>query len=237
MKIVHLMATTHKLRSDREKKILVFFDYWTDLPLVKKIPSKEHIKSSHQHIRKAIMELLARGIKDVPPGKAKETTRHVLSAREIHDELVNSDGLDLTMPNLYFHLQKLEDIGHIQVVDTISTGKRNTTYYGRVAKVLLIKDFEPLNDYPILNSPEILLLLNKLNPNLSSDQIKETIKSVNSLNKYSEKEFIEWVEVHEKILNQVNMNFLELRDLFGLIVSLNEDVVNSIKELGKLLKM
>ncbi|MFW9854879.1 MAG: hypothetical protein ACFFFG_07445 [Candidatus Thorarchaeota archaeon] len=135
----------------------IFDDHWESLPPAKSFD----IRNYEDHpLRSTILRILYDGLSNQVPSEIKRK-RHVLNASEILEELnkrieagriVDSKkGKETTLikpvsiTNLYFHLNKLIDLGLIKVIAELLEGshKRNKTkYYGRVARHLFISDEE-----------------------------------------------------------------------------------------------
>jgi DNA-binding PadR family transcriptional regulator len=85
------------------------------------------------------MKILRAGITDE---KEHGRLRHALNTKEIMRTLLDRDGIKMSQHNLYFHLNKLEEIGYIKVVARIREGRHNVAYYGRTARTILRRDTE-----------------------------------------------------------------------------------------------
>jgi DNA-binding transcriptional ArsR family regulator len=124
--------------SDEKDERRVLFDYWTDMPLIQIHDVPSEIMESHQ-VRPAIMKILRAGI---PDERETGRLRHALNTKEIRRTLLDRDGIKMSQHNLYFHLNKLEEIGYIKVVARLLEGRHNVAYYGRTARTILRRDTE-----------------------------------------------------------------------------------------------
>jgi DNA-binding MarR family transcriptional regulator len=124
--------------SDETEDRSVLFEYWRDLPLVQIHDLPSEIIESHR-VRPAIMKILRAGI---PDEKESGRLRHALNTKEIRRTLLDREGIKMSQHNLYFHLNKLEEIGYIKVVARLLEGRHNVAYYGRTARSILRRDTE-----------------------------------------------------------------------------------------------
>jgi DNA-binding transcriptional ArsR family regulator len=123
---------------DEKDERRVLFEYWTDMPLIQIHDVPSDVMESHR-VRPAIMKILRAGI---PDEKESGRLRHALNTKEIRRTLLDRDGIKMSQHNLYFHLNKLEEIGYIKVVARLLEGRHNVAYYGRTARTILRRDTE-----------------------------------------------------------------------------------------------
>ncbi len=142
--------------SERVKTERIILDtYWESIPAAKSLDINNY---DFHPIRSNILRILYDGLLEEETEEVKKK-RHVLNASEILDELnkrIDSGKLldskkgkrevlikPISITNLYFHLNKLIDIGVIVVVTELLEGPHNrnkTKYYGRIARHLFISD-------------------------------------------------------------------------------------------------
>ncbi|MFX0053080.1 MAG: winged helix-turn-helix domain-containing protein, partial [Candidatus Hermodarchaeota archaeon] len=83
-----------------------------DIPLIKYVGIPKQTYESHP-IRAAIMRILLEGI---PEGKPNN--RYALNVKEIKNLLKERKKIDISITNLYFHINKLLNAEFITVVET-----------------------------------------------------------------------------------------------------------------------
>lgn len=213
------------------------FEYWDNLKQIIML-DEDTFGKTKQEVRKAINYAMLTGIKDTEPATGIQRKRHVLNAREIKE--IAEEKLEKTIEkaNLYFHLNEMEKIGIITVVDAMPItreSKRHTSYYGRTAKVFLLEVDKEREELPILHREEFHQFLRILNPKLEKEEYQETIDKLAAINRYRHDLFKIWLEDNEHQLNQVDLDFKELYSLIDLVSRYDEKVFSGIKELKNLL--
>ncbi|MFX0094890.1 MAG: hypothetical protein ACFFBD_24350, partial [Candidatus Hodarchaeota archaeon] len=205
---------------------------------IKILPTDEFSKLQ-QEVRGAICDVLATGIDDVYPGTNKIMKRHVLSANEIKDLVEKNLEREIKKNNLYFHLQELEKLDVIRIVDAIKSkggrGKKYSAYYGRTAKMFLIGGPKEKKELNIIFEEEFADLIKRLNPEVPINELKEVIDDIGTIRQNDFSYFISWLKIHESILDDTNIDF---RDLFGLVNLLkihDPKIFQGIIKLAKLL--
>jgi DNA-binding transcriptional ArsR family regulator len=142
-----------EIREDNRQILLTFYK---DLDKVKVIEVPKDFNANP--IRPAIMAILRNGVKD----QDLNQLRYALNAREIKDLLETDSNLiqklkekkltsksrssqtkkdkeeeDISYTNLYFHLNKLEEVGAINKVANVIERSHKIAYYGRTAHIIL----------------------------------------------------------------------------------------------------
>jgi len=119
-----------------ERQIL--YDFWDSLPGVKVLNVPSKVFTSHP-VRSAILRVLREGLLEddeaTPPSKK---ARHALNTKEIRRLLRETEDIEMSQTNLYFHINLMERAGLIQVVSRILEGRHKVAYYGRVARTCLL---------------------------------------------------------------------------------------------------
>ncbi len=193
-------------------------------------------KTFSQSIRGAIVFVLKNGIMDEFPGTSEPRRRRVLSASEIKKEIEKQLDEPVKKANLYFHLEKLEKCGFVKEVDRIASGKRNTTYYGRTAKMFTPK-YKGKIQFNLHKSDQFLEILQRLNPEVSLTQLHETVNSIDGFNQYDMEAFIAWLEKEEQHLRGLDIDFVELSNGFSLLRRYSPKVIAGLAKLAKLLNL
>jgi hypothetical protein len=220
--------------SKQKKKNL--FDYWDHLKPIRLLPQQTFDKTK-QEVRKAIAKALLLGIEDIYPGTDEKRKRHVLNAEEIRRE-VNKNLVDTVQKaNLYFHLNELEKLEIVQVVEAISIdgSKRYTSFYGRTAKIYLLDTPKDKKEYKILDTPEFLSFLKEINPNLTEDKYNQVYELLDNINNFDHKPFISWFEKYNSQISSLDLDLTELHGLISFIKRFDANVFKGFAELAKLL--
>jgi len=141
------MSKERKQYDPKSREIL--YNFWEKLPEQRIVTEYEDDFFKH-FARKLTFGILGKGIREkLPSGKL--ITRKALNAQEILQEINDTldikfkikedrEKFDLSLHSLYFHLQKLEEVGFIQTIAILKEGRHNVAYYSRPAKIVLFKD-------------------------------------------------------------------------------------------------
>ncbi|MHA2089783.1 MAG: winged helix-turn-helix domain-containing protein, partial [Candidatus Kariarchaeaceae archaeon] len=196
-------------------------------------------KVSLQIIRGAILDILAIGVDDVYPDTDEIMTRHALTAKELNESVNERIGDNVKKSNLYFHLQKLEEVGLVKEIDKIPTGKRYIHYYGRTAKAYLVPGSSEKNEkYQELLLVKFPQLIQKIQPNASEKEIGEVVEAVNEifLGKYPNTVLGQWLEAYQKHIIDLDIDIRRFIDLVIMISKYDVNTIHNIQKFVKLLK-
>ncbi len=219
---------------DQKKKKL--FEYWKNLKPIRLLPQQVFDKTK-QEVRKAIAKSLLLGIEDAYPGTGVQRKRHVLNAKEIHKAVNEKIGYEVQKANLYFHINELEKLGIIQVVDAISIdgSKRYTSFYGRTAKIYLLDVPKEKKEYNLLYTPEFLTFLKDINPDLDETKFDQAISLIDNINNFDQEPFISWFEKYDKQISTMDLDLTELYGLISFINRFDAKVFEGFVQLSRLL--
>ena len=107
-------------------------DHWDKIPAFAYIDVPKDKYYSHP-VRSEIVRLFREGLEEKSP-EGKSLVRHALSVTEIKELLEKRKDIVMSITNLYFHLDVLEEIGLINVVTTLQKGphgRNKVKYFGR----------------------------------------------------------------------------------------------------------
>ena len=234
------MATTEATLKNEEA---ILFDFWQKLPVLETYDPELYAKIVEPKPRCDILDILVVGEQEIHPITNESRVRRALTAKEIMEKLnkgiENSDDRYVKKSNLYFHLQKLEDHGIIQVVVQLPTGKRFTTYYGRRAKIITISSKENYKmGYNILMEREFKTFLRRLNPELQDQELDRALNLVDRKNHYQSMTKLHlWLQNHEKELQDLDLDLRRLFDLMGLIIRYDRKTFEGLAKLSQYLKL
>ena len=210
-----------------------FFDHWRNIPLIREFDD-EVFESFHQEARVAIIDLLVKGKDDIYPGSQEVRKRRVMSANEIKEDINKSLEHKIKKSNLYFHLQKLEEFGFIEVVDSLPYGKREIAYYGRTARVFVPKASKYKRETPMLDD-NIPALVKTINPDITDEQIEATLNKLAGIQNYDGQAQLEWMVNNEDNLRASEIDLRELHGYLSIIQRYNETVCQGVKEMAEML--
>lgn len=117
---------------------IALYYYWNELPLVRELDEDTYSQSKldRQNIRHEILQLLRKGMIDPQFHMHNHGKRHCLNAHEIL-VAINAEKAEenhVTIQNIHFHLNKLIDLGMVQVATTLIEGNHKVRYFGRTHK-------------------------------------------------------------------------------------------------------
>lgn len=183
------MSKETKQYDPKNREIL--YKFWEELPEQRIVTEYEDDFFKH-YARKSTFSILGKGIREkLPSGKI--VTRKALNAQEILQEINDAldmkfkikeerEKYDLSLHSLYFHLQKLEEVGFIQTVAILKEGRHNVAYYSRTARIVLFKD-EYTEDEKMKSAFSSMEKLMKIiDPEFESEKFKEYYEKYNKIN-------------------------------------------------------
>lgn len=211
------------------------FDFWDELPISKRIRSDSYSTILHSDVRGFIISILAKGVNEVHPRSQKNQKRRALNAKEIGAILDQEYGTKVKKANLYFHLQKLEDVKLLHIVDTTRKGKRFTSYYGRTARIFLSDDDLKLSTYKIFGDENFTNLVISLNEDLSPGVLQSMLISLENLNQFTIPIFEDWVREYQDLIRGLDLELYEFNRLFSVVYRFTPNVGAALQELAQLL--
>lgn len=251
-----MSEVTGQVETKSEHDRSIQFDFWVTLPVVGEFPEEVFKKIIRPTPRSAILDILVEGIQEPHPVSGEPKIRRALSATEILDRLNGNEkkgikprtsmGIDIEpvkRTNLYFHLEKLEENGVIKVVVTTRTGKRTTTFYGRVAKAILPVHNVSHETYVdpkqvLMDSPDFTKLLSTLSPDVQESAIKEAIVLAKRMFNYNyQTQMTDWYQANGDALQGLDFDIRKLIDLFSILFRYDHKTVSGLVRLAELLKL
>ncbi|MHA2032826.1 MAG: winged helix-turn-helix domain-containing protein, partial [Candidatus Kariarchaeaceae archaeon] len=191
-----------------ERQIL--FENWDSIPAAKLIDVSKNVYKSNP-IRISILKNLSEGLSDDSTDDGLKI-RHVLNVTEIKKLLQEKNDIKISQTNLYFHLNKLEEVGMIKEVATLLEGphKRNRTkYYGRVARHLFITDQQQSYERIGKQFGEFKRLADLLEIELPENFLELPKKYVELSQKHYST-LAHWLSSHESIIEREKINDSEI---------------------------
>ncbi|NHJ87992.1 MAG: hypothetical protein FK734_21185 [Asgard group archaeon] len=221
-----------KIKQKEQEKRELLFTYWDTLPMVIKIdiPSEEIL--THE-VRNLILHFIRKGKEEVWFDDTKHI-RHAFSAKELLDMANEKLDEEMKLQSLYFHLQKMQEFGLLDVISTLHEGRHNIAYFGRTSRGFNFqskKDKTKYDDY----FAEGGKFAQALNPAISKDRFKEFLLEFKAINNESEKRVIEWLEEREQFINENNIDSATMFSFLNRINYHNEKMTNLMKEIAQIL--
>jgi len=225
----------------------ILYDFWNSLPKIKFVKDAEKVYYSHT-ARQAILKALGEGIKEVSTiNTDKAVIRRALSAHEIFNRIkvykeekrdiqaINWDDFDISLHNLYFHIQKLEDANLIQTVTILREGRHNVSYYGRTAQVLIFRiDYE---EYDRIKDAFTAMakLAPHINSTLSSEEILDFYDKYVRIGQSHSGILFERLAEFEKPLQETDVDPVDIANFIELLLTVNPSFVKLLGEITEYL--
>ncbi|MHA2277368.1 MAG: winged helix-turn-helix domain-containing protein [Candidatus Kariarchaeaceae archaeon] len=221
------MTELHALELDLPD---ILYEHWDSIPIIRDVSKRLVEKLTAKSPQHYIINSLSKGIEDNYPNGLRK--RHALTASEIQNLMSDIYHFTINKSNLYYHLQKLVDVGLITIVTTVQKANIVTSYYGRTSKLILTdmtdpskseesnekekdKPVNPLN--PLLNSPQFILLLESYNPD--PNLVKDIQKLINDLSDHSfehNKEFMDWMINNEENFRGIDLDLIDFNRVYNM---------------------
>ncbi|MFW9996871.1 MAG: hypothetical protein ACFFD4_32820 [Candidatus Odinarchaeota archaeon] len=186
-------------------------------------------------VRYTIMRLLSKGIDESANIQGKTLRRHTLSAREIKQllkEHENPEVNKISYTNLYFHLNKLLEIGAIKIVAYVIERSHRIAYYGRTAQVILKRNPETeFQKYQELFT-EFSKLAKLLQPDIDTEKITALAEKYYSYMYKRREEIAQWLADRAAIIQRENLDFLLIDKFLLLLDTLNPEYRTILGELS-----
>ena len=181
-------------------------------------------------IRPAIMKVLREGIED----ESTKQKRYALNAREIKQELDKNESLmkrlrkkkqkplsEISYTNLYFHLNKLLEVGAIYIVVIAIERSHRIAYYGRTAHVILPREQETVLPRYEEIFDEFSKLVKILKPDFNVEEIKKIPEQYCKLKNERELAIAHWVADHAYSIREENIDLVSIFSALRIIDTIN----------------
>ncbi|MHA2299080.1 MAG: hypothetical protein ACXADA_23885 [Candidatus Hodarchaeales archaeon] len=213
------------------------FNHWKVIPAIKVISDPAAYDFADQEIRSLILRILREGIEEDIEGKKQ--VRHVFSVKEIHKSVKKflkkkkSESI-VKLSNSYFHLDKLEKKGYVQIVTSIKEGRYITYYYGRTARLFLFVGEKEIDREKSKYFQQLNKLINHFNPDRSEKSNRELLDEYVATKDKTHERVKKWIETNEEVLLKLDC---DLRDVYNFLVTIdafNHSIGKLYAELAKL---
>ena len=227
----------------RNRQIL--YDFWDKLPQIKLVKDAEKIYYAHT-VRILILKSLGEGLKDEPEIEGKKIKiRRALNAQEIYQRVqdykkekrqidgVDWKGFEVSLNNLYFHLQKMEEADLIHTVTILREGRHNVSYYGRTAQVLVFRvDYEEYEK--IKNAFNVIKEISD-HIGIDSQKIQEFYQRYITIGQNHTKKLFEHLAQYEKALETTAVDPGDILNFFELLYTVSPEYIELLSEISNYL--
>lgn len=192
------------------KKRKLLFDFWKDVPTIR-LMDESFFAIMNQEVRSVILDILREGILDdiFLNEDGKKRRRYALNAQEIQKHIEKRLDREITISNVYFHLQKLKEIDCIQELVSIREGKYNVAYFSRTAKLFSssIKESAKAGDIEAVRK-FIIQLLPSVNPTIQKETVMNLFDEIYQYRLERGKRRFEWLEKHAELITDLEFDIL-----------------------------
>ena len=226
----------------RDRKIL--YSFWDSLPKLKFVKDAEKIYYAHD-ARILILKTLGEGLKEKDEGTGGgDVIRRALNIQEIFQriqvykkekrqiESIDWKDFDISLHNLYFHIQKLEEAGLIQTIAILREGKHNVSYYGRRAQVMIFRiDYEEYEK--IKNAFHAMAkLVPFVDSNFKTEDINEFYNRYVSIGKGQVRKLFEQLATFQTALDKTDVDPVDIVNFLELLTTVNSEFITLLKEMA-----
>jgi DNA-binding MarR family transcriptional regulator len=203
------------------------------MPLIQIHDVPSEIMESHR-VRPAIMKILRAGI---PDEKESGRLRHALNTKEIRRTLLDRDGIKMSQHNLYFHLNKLEEIGYIKVVARLLEGRHKVAYYGRTARSILRRDTEESLEKYEKWFQEMGRLSKSKRPEFDMDRLEGLAEEYLGIMRRRDRAQGEWMASNEESIYEGGIDGYSIFGLLQVLDVMDSEYIGFIKKIRELFEV
>jgi len=188
----------------------LLFDFWRVVPTIR-FMDESFFTIMNQEIRSEILDILREGILDDSIlNNERRRRRYALNAQELQKFVGERLQREITLSNIYFHLQKLKEIDCVQELVSIREGKYNVAYFGRTAKLFSssIRDSEKIREKLNTLRKLFIRLLPSLNPKIDKETIMNLFDEIYQYRLEREQLRFAWLEKHAELLTDLEFDIL-----------------------------
>jgi DNA-binding transcriptional ArsR family regulator len=222
---------------NKEGERQILYDFWDSLQGAKVLNVPSKVFTSHP-VRSAILRVLREGMLEddeaTPPLKK---ARHALNTKEIRRLLRETEDIEMSQTNLYFHLNVMKRAGLIQVVSRILEGRHKVAYYGRVARTIIQRDPEDSLETYKKRFEEIGRLIGVKQPGFDTTQLDSMPGELLEIKKRRDRALGEWMARNEALMNAEGIDSLSVFGFLKAIDSVNPEYVQFFRKVADLLEL
>ena len=227
------LPTPEKKAGERQ----ILYDFWDSLQGVKVLNVPSKVFTSHP-VRSAILRILREGMPEddevTPPSKK---TRHALNTKEIRRLLQETENIEMSQTNLYFHLNVMDRAGLIRVVSRILEGRHKVAYYGRVARTIIHRDPEDSLETYKRRFEEIGRLIGLKRPGFDVAQLDTLPGELLEIKGRRDRALGGWMACNEALMNAKGIDSLFIFEFLKVIDSVNPEYVQFFRKVADLVEL
>ena len=231
-----------KIFDPKDRKIL--YSFWESLPKLKFVKDAEKVYYAH-NARILILKTLGEGIKEKNEKTgAVDIIRRALNIQEIYQRIqvyneekrqiegIEWKDFDISLHNLYFHIQKLEEAGLIQTITILREGKHNVSYYGRKAQIMIFRlDYEEYEK--IQNAFQAMAKLAPfVDAKFDSEDVNEFYNRYVSIGKDQVKKLFEQLASFQTALDKTDVDPVDILNFLELLSTVNSEFIALLNEMA-----
>ncbi|MFX0091435.1 MAG: hypothetical protein ACFFBD_06700, partial [Candidatus Hodarchaeota archaeon] len=178
---------------------------------IKMIATEKKRDTMNQPLRSLILKILRTGVIDSDLSQdQKSQIRHALDPKELLFLANQKLERKVKLPNIYFHLDKLQETGLVQPIVTLFDGRYEIRYFGRIAKFFLYSPSEAKVDRfeDFFNS--LSDLIRAFNPKIHEQEVYKLFKQYQLNRRIQSEKIIEWIKTNENVLIECNTDIADL---------------------------
>ena len=241
-KVKRMSKKEAKSFDPRDRQIL--YSFWDSLPKLKFVKDAEKVYYAH-NARILILKSLGEGLKERNMETGEEDIiRRALNIQEIYQRIqdykkekreiegIEWKNFDISLHNLYFHIQKLEEAGLIQTVTILREGKHNVSYYGRKAQVMIFRlDYEEYEKTK--NAFQAMAkLVPFVNSKFKTEDVNEFYNRYVSIGKGQVKKLFEQLATFQTALDKTDVDPVDILNFLEVLTTVNSDFIALLNEIA-----
>ncbi|MFW9995055.1 MAG: hypothetical protein ACFFD4_23660 [Candidatus Odinarchaeota archaeon] len=210
-----------------QKTLERLVNHWKTIPAIKNITDPMAVDFASQEVRSLILAVLREGIVE------DKQSRHALSAKELFKTVKKRMDAKIKLSNIYFHLDKLQNQGYVQIVTSIKEGRHITHYFGRTARLFLFsgRQDDKQKRFQTLNK-----LLQHFNPERPEESNRRLFDRAERAWEESEKKLNKWMERNEEILLELDIDLRQIYSFLMEVDTFSSGAIELNTEFAKLLR-
>ncbi|MFX0117274.1 MAG: hypothetical protein ACFFB3_22195 [Candidatus Hodarchaeota archaeon] len=202
-----MIEATNKAESLSNDRVTLF-EFWKRIPAIK-VVDRTLLDFTDQQVRRLILGILRQGIEEESSNEESDKRiRHALNAQELLERVNEQLEEKVKLPNIYFHLQKLQDSDFIEAAAILREGKHDVAYFGRTAKLFIFEDMSHIDSKepcPTLKK-NLSDLASHFAPKVSSKELFALLQEYHDLSSRLLPAGIAWIEKHEDLVTKYDLD-------------------------------
>ena len=227
-----------KAIDQRFDKYESLYTYWETIPSFKIMKTKVTKTSTKGKVGAGILCVIGRGIED----KKKETQfgiprRHALNSQEILERLKKDEKIEISKTNLYWYLKKMEEVGYLTIVDRVLEGRHKVAYYGRTAKIFLMKNPEKRKKLHNARFNEFQRFVQFLGLGVEPGHIEKVRNTYFEVFEKREEKLEKWIRQHLDSLEGEDFDIVCIMEVLFLLDSINTKYIEILGKIHQALQL